>query len=281
MDEPFGAIDPITRMRLQDEFLRLQSEVRKTVVFVTHDIEEAVKMGDRIAILEVGGRLAQYDTPAAVLGSPASPFVADFVGADRGLKRLRVTPIDRDTLEHPPTVLPTASLAEARTAIERSGADWVAVVTADGRLVGHVRRDQSDADGPVSSRIEHLEAWVSIDAPLEDALASMLLTDVGWVAVLDGDRFLGVLTPESVYLTLRRSLDTAPAAAGAPAIDSRAGTAGAMMAPCHPSASQSRRGRSCTSISTRSSLPSSNAIIPSCAASPWSSGWAGATIAAS
>ena len=217
MDEPFGAIDPITRMRLQDEFLRLQSEVRKTVVFVTHDIEEAVKMGDRIAILEVGGRLAQYDTPAAVLGSPASPFVADFVGADRGLKRLRVTSIDRDTLEHPPTVLPTASLAEARTAIERSGADWVAVVTADGRLVGHVRRDKSDADGPVSSRIEHLEAWVSVDAPLEDALASMLLTDVGWVAVLDGDRFLGVLPPESVYLTLRRSLDGSHATAAASA----------------------------------------------------------------
>jgi osmoprotectant transport system ATP-binding protein len=216
MDEPFGAIDPVTRMRLQDEFLRLQDEVRKTVVFVTHDIEEAVKMGDRICILEVGGKLAQYDTPAEVLGSPASPFVADFVGSDRGLKRLRVTSIDRATLEHPPTVLPTASLAEARAAIERSGADWVAVVDTDGRLIGHVRRGDANGDGPVSARIERLEAWVSIDAPLEDALASMLLTDVGWVAVLDGDRFLGVLTPESVYLTLRRSLDEAEAAPAVP-----------------------------------------------------------------
>jgi osmoprotectant transport system ATP-binding protein len=216
MDEPFGAIDPVTRMRLQDEFLRLQSEVQKTVVFVTHDIEEAVKMGDRICILEVGGKVAQYDTPAEVLGSPASPFVADFVGADRGLKRLRVTPIARDTLEHPPTALPTASRADARAAIERSGADWVAVVTRDGRLVGHVRRDQASGDGPVSSCTERLEAWVSIEAPLEDALASMLLTDLGWVAVLDGDRFLGVLTPESVYLTLRRSLDGAQTAAAAP-----------------------------------------------------------------
>jgi osmoprotectant transport system ATP-binding protein len=216
MDEPFGAIDPVTRMRLQDEFLRLQSEVQKTVVFVTHDIEEAVKMGDRICILEVGGKLAQYDTPAEVLGSPASPFVADFVGADRGLKRLRVTPIARDTLEHPPTVLPTATLADARTAIERSGADWVAVVSRDGRLVGHVRRDKAIGDGAVSSGTERLEAWVSIEAPLEDALASMLLTDLGWVAVLDGDGFLGVLTPESVYLTLRRSLDGAQTAAAAP-----------------------------------------------------------------
>jgi osmoprotectant transport system ATP-binding protein len=216
MDEPFGAIDPITRLRLQDEFLRLQSEVRKTVVFVTHDIEEAVKMGDRICILEIGGKLAQYDTPAVVLGSPASPFVADFVGADRGLKRLRVTPIARATLEHPPTVMPTTSLTDARGAIERSGADWVAVVGDDGHLLGHVRHDQANGDGPVSSRTERLEAWVSIDAPLEDALASMLLTDLGWVAVLDGDRFLGVLTPESVYLTLRRSLDGAHRAAAVP-----------------------------------------------------------------
>jgi osmoprotectant transport system ATP-binding protein len=132
------------------------------------------------------------------------------------LKRLRVTPIARDSLEHPPTVLPTASRADARAAIERSGADWVAVVGSDGRLLGHVRRDQADGDGSVASRTERLEAWVSIEAPLEDALAAMLLTDVGWVAVLDGDRFLGVLTPESVYLTLRRSLDGAQTAAATP-----------------------------------------------------------------
>src|SRR5919204_703023 len=106
MDEPFGAIDPVTRMRLQDEFLRLQETVRKTIVFVTHDVDEAVKMGDRIAILPIGGILAQYDTPAEVLGNPTSKMVADFVGADRGLKRLKVTPIDAACLEHPPTVGP-------------------------------------------------------------------------------------------------------------------------------------------------------------------------------
>jgi osmoprotectant transport system ATP-binding protein len=209
MDEPFGAIDPVTRVRLQDEFLRLQAEVRKTVVFVTHDIEEAVKMGDRIAILDVGGVLAQYDTPAEVLGNPASPMVADFVGADRGLKRLRVTAIDPSVLEHPATVLPTASLGDARAAIARGGGDWVAVVTPDGRLLGHVRRANAVGDGRVADRTERLESWVAIDAPLEDALAAMLLTDVGWVAVLDADRFLGVLTPESVYRTLRRSIDEA------------------------------------------------------------------------
>src|SRR5438477_1738638 len=88
MDEPFGAIDPIVRARLQDEFLRLQNEVRKTVVFVTHDIDEAIKVGDRIAILRRGGRLAQYDTPETILKRPADEFVADFVGADRALKAM-------------------------------------------------------------------------------------------------------------------------------------------------------------------------------------------------
>jgi osmoprotectant transport system ATP-binding protein len=88
MDEPFGAVDPITRTRLQDEFIRIQGEIKKTIVFVTHDIDEAIKMGDKIAILEEGGILAQYDTPENILTNPASDFVSSFVGADRVLKRL-------------------------------------------------------------------------------------------------------------------------------------------------------------------------------------------------
>ncbi|MDX6699671.1 MAG: osmoprotectant transport system ATP-binding protein [Solirubrobacteraceae bacterium] len=99
MDEPFGAIDPITRERLQDEFLRLHRELRKTVIFVTHDIDEAIKMGDRIAILAEGGRLAQYDTPDEILAHPGSDFVARFVGADRGLKRLSLTTLRDIELE--------------------------------------------------------------------------------------------------------------------------------------------------------------------------------------
>src|SRR4051794_35728147 len=97
MDEPFGAIDPINRDRLQNEFLRLQQEIRKTVVFVTHDIDEAIKVGDRIAVMQKGGKLAQYAPPAELLGNPANEFVEDFVGADRGLKRLsldRVRDVD-------------------------------------------------------------------------------------------------------------------------------------------------------------------------------------------
>ncbi|MDP9476596.1 MAG: ABC transporter ATP-binding protein [Actinomycetota bacterium] len=99
MDEPFGAVDPITRERLQDEFLRIQQNIKKTIVFVTHDIDEAIKMGDKIAILKQGGVLAQYDTPENILSSPNSEFVSSFVGADRVLKRLALTRVGDMSLE--------------------------------------------------------------------------------------------------------------------------------------------------------------------------------------
>jgi osmoprotectant transport system ATP-binding protein len=99
MDEPFGAVDPVVRGRLQDEFLRLQRELGKTVLLVTHDIDEAVKMGDKVAVLAQGGHLAQFATPAELLGHPADEFVADFVGSTAGLRRLTVTKLDRSHLE--------------------------------------------------------------------------------------------------------------------------------------------------------------------------------------
>ena len=211
MDEPFGAIDPVTRLRLQDEFLRLHREVRKTVVFVTHDIEEAIKMGDRIAILNVGGVLEQFDTPAHILGHPASDMVADFVGSDRALKRLRVTEIDPEQLEHPPVLPPDATLAEAREAMARADAPLVAVVDENDVLCGVVREARAEGDGPVSSRAEPAEATVPLSGKLQDALARVLLTDLGWVAVVDGARYVGGLTPESVFESLRRSMDISDA----------------------------------------------------------------------
>nr|WP_198652250.1 ATP-binding cassette domain-containing protein [Nocardioides allogilvus] len=99
MDEPFGAVDPVVRTKLQDEFLRLQRDLGKTVVLVTHDIDEAVRMGDRVAVFAVGGRLAQYATPMELLARPADDFVADFVGSTRGLRRLTVTPLREEHLE--------------------------------------------------------------------------------------------------------------------------------------------------------------------------------------
>ena len=138
MDEPFGAVDPIARDRLQQEFLRLQAQLHKTVILVTHDVDEAVTMGDRIAVLSQGGVLQQYDTPAEVLGHPATPFVADFIGADRGLRRLAVTPIELTDLYTPPVVHPRTTVEEAETAVLAEGTHWAVVVGDDGRLLGWV-----------------------------------------------------------------------------------------------------------------------------------------------
>jgi osmoprotectant transport system ATP-binding protein len=117
MDEPFGAIDPINRTRLQDEFLALQQKVRKTIVFVTHDIDEAIKMGDRIAILREGGKLAQYDTPREILIHPADEFVAQFVGADRGIKRLSLTTLAEMRLLEPNGTKPGSLRAPEQTSV--------------------------------------------------------------------------------------------------------------------------------------------------------------------
>jgi len=217
MDEPFSAIDPIARDRLQAEFLRLQEEVRKTVVFVTHDIEEAVRVGDRIVVLSQGGKLEQYSDPATLLGSPASSFVADFVGADRGLKRLAVTPITVDDLEQPPVVRVTDPLPIARETLERAGARWAVVLDADGSLRGWLSREHAaGGEGRVADRVRRMEAWVPVSTTLKQAFSVMLQEDAGWVAVLDGARFLGVLTPGSLHAALRRSVeDMEPETAGA------------------------------------------------------------------
>jgi osmoprotectant transport system ATP-binding protein len=148
MDEPFGAIDPINRMRLQDEFLGLQERVKKTVVFVTHDIDEAIKMGDRIAILREGGVLAQYDTPSEILTHPADAFVAQFVGADRGLKRLALTTVGELGLIEPDGVgadLPPdgarrvglqTSVRDALSIVLSANGEPLTVVDDDGRVRG-------------------------------------------------------------------------------------------------------------------------------------------------
>lgn len=141
MDEPFGAVDPIARDRLQAEFLRLQSRLRKTVVFVTHDVEEAVRLGNRIAVLREGGHLEQYAEPVRVLLRPATAFVAEFVGADRVLKALAVTPIDPATLGPPadppgsgPAIASSGSLREALALLLADGRGLVRIVDGDREL---------------------------------------------------------------------------------------------------------------------------------------------------
>ncbi len=138
MDEPFGAVDPVVRTRLQDEFLRLHSELGKTVVLVTHDIDEAVRMGDRVAVFATGGRLAQYARPAELLGRPSDEFVSDFVGSTRGLRRLAVTPIDAAHLE--PLEGVTAGDLGAAIDIDSTLEEALALIMRDDKPMVGVRR---------------------------------------------------------------------------------------------------------------------------------------------
>ncbi|NDZ83105.1 ATP-binding cassette domain-containing protein [Streptomyces sp. SID10853] len=201
MDEPFGAVDPVVREHLQNEFLALQKSVRKTVLFVTHDIEEAVRLGDRIAVYGQG-TIEQFDAPAAVLGAPATPYVADFVGADRGLKRLSVTPIEPGDLEQPPVV----HLDDPLPA-ELPG--WAVVLDREERLHGWISAEHAaTAKGTVGEHARRMEARLPVGASLRQAFATMLQHDAGWIAVTDEDtagRFLGVLTPARLHEALRRS----------------------------------------------------------------------------
>jgi osmoprotectant transport system ATP-binding protein len=224
MDEPFSAIDPIARDRLQLEFLRLQQEVRKTIVFVTHDIEEAIRIGDKICVLSNGGVVEQYADPPTLLGTPVNDFVANFVGSDRGLKRLAVTRVSDADLEHPPMVGMDQSAAEARAILDAEHARWAIVVDESGDLHGWVSREHLERmtrsglveSGKVSEYAHRMEAWVPSNATLKQAFSEMLQHDAGWVAVLDGDHLEGVLTPESLHAALRRSVDeTEPETAGA------------------------------------------------------------------
>jgi osmoprotectant transport system ATP-binding protein len=146
MDEPFGAIDPIVRARLQDEFLRLQQEIRKTVVFVTHDIDEAIKVGDRIAILREGGLLAQYDTPQRILEHPVDDFVADFVGRDRALKALSLRTLGElelapATEDGAPRLPAETSLRDALALLIAERRDELLVVADDGTPLGIAKRE--------------------------------------------------------------------------------------------------------------------------------------------
>jgi osmoprotectant transport system ATP-binding protein len=147
MDEPFGALDPITRTRLQKELLRIQGEVRKTIVFVTHDIDEAILLGDRVAILREGGRLAQIDTPERLLAHPADEFVAQFVGADRGLKRLSLTRLAEIELDAPngaagPAASPETTLRDALSLMLSEGSRSLVVLGPDGRPRGVLTLDR-------------------------------------------------------------------------------------------------------------------------------------------
>ncbi len=195
MDEPFGAIDPITRDRLQNEFLRVQQTIRKTIIFVTHDIDEAIKMGDRIAILREGSQIAQYDTPERILSAPADDFVADFVGAGASLKRLNLSRVQDVEMVQWPTV----NMHDTRVAVLaalRSSDKGAALVLDDQRhpVRWVSARDLGREEIPLSEAGLPAEAIVQPNATLADALNEMLQSRYGCAIVVnDSGEHLGTV----------------------------------------------------------------------------------------
>lgn len=193
MDEPFGAVDPIVRGRLQNELLALQARLKKTIVLVTHDIDEAIKLSDRIALLNVGGVLEQYASPDELLRAPANEFVEQFVGADRSLKRLTLATVDELTFEHGPVVERFASLAEAREAIARSPSDWFGLVD-DGRFLGWADGRNLNGGPLAALPLERPAAVVSPGSTLREAMEIIVSSSTAVAVIDDQGRFGGVVT---------------------------------------------------------------------------------------
>jgi osmoprotectant transport system ATP-binding protein len=206
MDEPFGAVDPIRRDRLQNEFLRLQERVRKTIIFVTHDVDEAIKMADRIAILRPGGILAQYDTPAAILAAPASEFVERFVGADRGLKRLSLARVRDLDLTEPIRVRTGEDRSAVRERLERATEmPYGLLVDEAERPLGWLDPRDLAGEGPIRPEDATPGApTVQPETTLRDALSALLGSSVQLGVVVDGrDRVLGLISVDAIGDRLR------------------------------------------------------------------------------
>jgi osmoprotectant transport system ATP-binding protein len=204
MDEPFGAIDPITRERLQDEFLRLQQEIKKTIVFVTHDIDEAIKMGDRIAILKQQSKIAQYDTPENLLTNPANDFVEDFIGPGASIKRLRLTKVrEIETADWP-----VARLSEGQDAVREklreSGRDHVLLLDERDRPRRWVNVNELERDGgPLEEAGRPVVAIVDCEASLFETLDAMVVSHKGSAVVVNEEgAYLGVVDFEKVLEVL-------------------------------------------------------------------------------
>jgi osmoprotectant transport system ATP-binding protein len=211
MDEPFGAIDPINRERLQNEFLRLQREIRKTIVFVTHDIDEAIKMGDRIAIMQKGGKLAQYAPPAELLMRPQGKFVEDFVGADRALKRLALQRVRDADLWEAPIVRAGDPTADARRLLEGAEVPYCLLVDEPGRPLGWLSERALAGERVEPDVSSGPEPVVELDDILRDALSDLLQHEAMYGPVVDERGIVaGVLSLELVSHALKDDPEQVP-----------------------------------------------------------------------
>jgi len=207
MDEPFGAIDPITRDRLQNEFLRLQEQIKKTIVFVTHDIDEAIKMGDRIAILGEQSHIAQFDTPERILVKPVNDYVADFIGRGASLKRLSLSRVRDVELHQWPTVQETASRDEVHRILESSDRSAVLVLDDARRPVRWVNAEHLQR-GPEGRPLREIglpaEAVVQPNATLSDTLNEMLTARYSTAIVTDSSQaYQGIVDIDSINEAVR------------------------------------------------------------------------------
>ncbi|WP_368070379.1 betaine/proline/choline family ABC transporter ATP-binding protein [Nitriliruptor sp.] len=209
MDEPFGAIDPITRTRLQNEFLRLQSTLKKTIVFVTHDIDEAIKMGDRIAILRESSRIAQFATPEEILTSPADEFVEDFVGSGATLKRLNLTRVrDVEIVEDCLTGTVDEDRETLRQRLQASEWTTLLLLDHDRRPLRWLRAPDFRHDHPVAALGLPAVALVEPQATLADALEEMLVGSAGVAIVVDGRGALqGIVDIDTITTSIREMRD--------------------------------------------------------------------------
>ncbi|WP_209427647.1 ABC transporter ATP-binding protein [Pararhodobacter sp. SW119] len=203
MDEPFGAIDPINREVIQDEFLKMQSEIKKTIMFVSHDIDEAVKMGDKIAIFRAG-KIEQYDSPDKVLAHPANAFVADFVGADRTLKRLRLVTVEAVSDRAWPAISRHAKVRDALVAMREHNAHVAIVLDSDQRPTGYLTEEMAEGAGGVAQDVARpVPTTVPARADLRAVVSEMFANDVMWLTCVDdGGRFAGVVTQAAVTAVL-------------------------------------------------------------------------------
>jgi len=199
MDEPFGAIDPITRDRLQNEFLRLQEEIKKTIVFVTHDIDEAIKMGDRIAILQTRSRIAQFDTPERILTDPANEFVEDFIGAGASIKRLSLSQVRDIKTADWPVALISEGLEAVRELLRKSGKEHVLLLDDRRRPRRWVSGDDLAHGGPLDEAGWPAVAIVEEGSSLYGVLDTMITSYKGSAIVVDGEgRYEGVVDFDTV-----------------------------------------------------------------------------------
>jgi osmoprotectant transport system ATP-binding protein len=212
MDEPFGAVDPITRQRLQDELINIQHELQKTIVCVTHDFDEAVKLGDWIAVFDEGARIVQYDAPERVLAEPADEFVEDFIGSGAGLKQLTLTRVREVDLVPAVTTRPGEDVRAVLGRVDEAGTRDVVVVDDRGRPLSWPSRRQLERFGTVPGERNDRLPLVGTGATLNDALDTMLVSSTGAALVVGPrDRFEGVIYVETVMAAITEARRTVAA----------------------------------------------------------------------